>query len=87
MGTACIFHTATLLADGTVLVIGDGLSHRPASAELYDPRSGRWTATARSAQARVGYTATLLPDGRVLLAGDYSDSSRAAELYEPGLGT
>jgi hypothetical protein len=86
MGTARIFHTATLLADGTVLVVDDGLQDRPASAELYDPGSGRWTATASPAVARVGYTATLLVDGRVLVTGDYSHNSRAAELYTPGVG-
>ena len=52
MGMARIFHTATLLADGTVLVVDDGLYDRPASAELYDPASGRWTETASPAAAR-----------------------------------
>lgn len=86
MGAARIFHTATLLTDGTVLVVDDGLDDRPASAELYDPGSGRWTATASPAVPRVGYAATRLLDGRVLVTGDYSHNSRAAELYEPGVG-
>ncbi len=82
-------HTATLLADGTVLVVNDGLfTDRPAAAELFDPSIGRWTATASPAGARYGYTATLLLDDSVLLTGDYDDDSRAsAELYDPGVGT
>jgi len=89
MGTARIFHSATLLTDGTVLVVNDGLAgDRPTSAELYEPSSGKWTATASPAVARFGYTATLLLDGRVLLTGDYDVASQApAELYDPGSGS
>ncbi len=92
-------HSATLLPDGTVLVAGGFVGsdyttdsgHRcsgpsaPCSAELYQPSSGRWTLTASPAETR-GFTATLLFDGRVLATGDYSDSSRSAELYDPGVG-
>jgi hypothetical protein len=78
-------HTATLLPDGTVLVVGLGTGVTPATAELYDPKSGRWTATASPAKTR-GLTATGLLDGRVLATGDFSNSGRVAELYEPGVG-
>jgi WD40 repeat protein len=83
MITARIGHTATLLADGTVLVAGgtdDG------SAELYDPISGTWRPTGSMVEARGGHTATLLLDGTVLVAGGYA-SNRTAELYDPDTGT
>jgi hypothetical protein len=80
-----IGHTATLLPDGTVLVVGLGTGAEAVPAELYHPSTGRWTVTASPAKTR-GLTATLLLDGRVLATGDFSDNSRVAELYEPEVG-
>ncbi|HEX8696645.1 MAG TPA: kelch repeat-containing protein [Longimicrobium sp.] len=76
-------HTATRLADGTVLLAGgwDG-GRQLATAELYDPRTGRFTATGSLARARGGHTATLLPDGRVLIAGG-DGGVREVEVYDP----
>jgi N-acetylneuraminic acid mutarotase len=89
--------TATLLPDGTVLVAGgssiiSSIGSLLASAELYDPSSGSWTATRSMIEARAGHTATLLPDGRVLVAGGGIISSigsllASAELYDPSSGS
>jgi len=82
-------HAATPLRDGKVLVVGGrggtGEGVALASAELYDPSSGRWTATGSLRGARVSHTATLLGDGRVLVAGGYSGATTvaSAELYDP----
>jgi N-acetylneuraminic acid mutarotase len=77
--------TATVLLDGTVLVVGGSSL---ASAELYDPGTRSWTATGAMVEARVSHTATLLLDGKVLVAGGYSGSGgnqlASAELYDPG---
>ena len=92
LGTGRYSHTATLLPNGKVLVAG-GLTGFPsgtiiASAELYDPASGTWTATGSLAHARCQHTATLLPNGKVLVAGGQNGSALASvELYDPASGT
>jgi hypothetical protein len=78
-------YTATLLTDGRVLVVG-GESPPVASAELYNPKNGTWSATGSMSVARSGHTATRLLDGRVLVAGGVT-SGTSAELYDPTTGT
>jgi hypothetical protein len=86
-------HSAVRLLDGRVLVVGgesargDGVT----SAELYDPATGTWSATANMLRPRGGFPATLLRDGRVLL-GDIDDPEadlpiEGAEVYDPASGT
>ncbi len=88
MATKRSRHTATLLPNGQVLVVGgyDGAS-ATASAELYNPATGTWSATGGLNTARMNHTATLLPNGKVLVAGGYSGTSSTnvisrAELYD-----
>ncbi|GFE60551.1 hypothetical protein [Geobacter sp. AOG2] len=92
MTTARAFHSATLLANGKVLVCGGNSNGNLAagnaldSAELYDPVTGRFTATVPMITARYYHTATLLPDGQVLLTGGVGIGGArlpAAELYDP----
>jgi hypothetical protein len=81
-------HTANLLPNGQVLVLGGYDGHGPnriASAELFDPASGTWTNTAPLAIGRTRPTATLLRTGKVLVAaGHDSDTTSTAtcELYD-----
>jgi hypothetical protein len=87
-------HTATLLDDGRVLVVGgadlmDGIDNQ-ASAEIYDPGTGRFSATGSMTQGRAYHTATLLASGKVLIAGGYGGGTTpvsSAELYDPASGT
>jgi Galactose oxidase, central domain len=91
-------HTATVLADGRVLIAGgnDTLITAVASAELYDPKAGTFGATGSMTTARAGHTATLLADGRVLITGGHPAGLSgmgdgpylaSAELYDPKKGT
>ena len=66
-------HSATLLADGRVLVAGgEAAPLAPAqflsSAELYDPVTGSFSATGSLAGASYQHFAVLLGNGKVLLA-------------------
>lgn len=82
-------HTATLLEDGRVLMAGGwGGLKLLASAVLYDPRTGKLTATGSMTTPRVETSATLLPDGKVLVAGGFNGTGwlRSAELYDPQTG-
>jgi len=90
-------HTATLLQNGKVLVAAgrpedSSPSEVLASAELYDPTTGNWTATGSMGTARWGHSMTLLQNGKALVAGGAPDQTNSsflasAELYDPGSGT
>ena len=72
MTTARTHHTATLLANGEVLVVGGGNTTILSSAELYNQTTGKWTATGSMTTARTDHSATLLSNGEVLVAGGLS---------------
>lgn len=93
MGSARVFHTATLLQDGRVLVCGGTDEGHPDpgnpgeyignilnTAEVFDPATGTWAAVGNMNSHRVAHTATLLNDGRVLVTG-------GAEGTSSGLGS
>lgn len=87
-------HSATLLGDGRVLVAGGSWSGTTASgvlavAQLYDPTTNQWQATAPMHRPRSYHASALLDDGRVLVAGGRGPDGRsmtAAEVWDPTTG-
>ena len=70
MAMAHVYHTATLLPGGKVLVTGGGqYSNAIAGCEVYDVATGTWATTGSMGDARNNHTATLLPSGKVLVTG------------------
>jgi hypothetical protein len=95
MTTARENYTATLLNNGLVLLTGGRVNGSTdesgiATAELFNPATGTFTATGSMHYARWGHTATLLANGQVLIAGGIEKTYTplaAAELYNPATGT
>jgi len=81
-------HTATVLYDGRVLLVG-GISDTNqlvAETEIYDPATGITIQAAPLHTPRYGHTATLLYDGRVLVTGGRKLIEQwldDAEVYDP----
>jgi len=77
-------HTATLLNDGNVLVVGGGKEDGPYSktVELYDPRRDVWFQLDPISVGRALHTATKLMDGRILIVGGRGKKT-STEIYDP----
>ena len=83
MSHARVGHTATLLPDGEILVVGgiaDGSDGR--SAELFSPY---WSETNPAMEARWNHAAASMPHGNVLLSGGSNPTtlicSATAEIF------
>ena len=92
MAAGRFLHTATLLQNGKVLIVGGALTSKSdpvATAEVYDPSTGIFTVTGAMATAREQHTATLLPDGSVLIVGGTTSTgaTATAEVYDPSTGS
>lgn len=86
-------HTATLLQDGQVLMVGGiGAKGVLASAERFDPLARVFNPTGKLSIRRCFHQAILLENGEVLIMGGSSEdvpgspSIATAELYNPGTG-
>jgi hypothetical protein len=88
MGVFRSGHTATLLADGRVLVVGGATAAD--TAQIYDPVTDAWSSAGTLDTEHLAHTATLLSDGRVLVTGGetsaFSDPQPAVEAFNPSTG-
>jgi hypothetical protein len=87
-------HTATALQGGQILVVGGSDQQSfgnsvtsMTSAELFDPRQGKWLSAGSIGVVRKGFTLTPLLDGRALIAGgttaDGTTDLRSTLIYDP----
>ena len=96
LGTARLGHTASVLGDGSLLVVGGTtttgqvpqLGTVPlASVESWAGPGAPWTPAASLATARYNHTATRLRDGSVLVVGGFGTVDgtplRSALIYRP----
>jgi hypothetical protein len=84
MPNKAVGHSATLLPNGQVLVVGGGNS----SSQIYNPVTRQWSSGGGSGQ-RNFHSATLLATGKVLIAGGSDNSGKTmntAILYDPATG-
>ncbi len=103
-----IGHSATAMRNGSVLIAGGvpysgpgalnapSLTAAVASAEIYNPSSGAFTATRLMNEPRAYHSATALGDGTVLLVGGMvatkwygstPPAEKSAEVFNPSTGT
>jgi hypothetical protein len=98
------FFSATLLDDGRVLIAGGLVLHPTepttiapepaATAEIYDPATGTFTAVGSMAAPRYMHAASILTDGTVLVAGGSHErppeggvpATTDAEIFDPATG-
>ncbi len=87
--TIRLSHSATLLADGKVLVAG-GTDANQSTAEVYDPANDAWTPVGNLKVPRFAHSALRLSDGKVLISGGHASGvgdCSIAELYDPSTNT
>ena len=81
-------HSATVLADAGLLVVGgfDLKGRAMAHAERWSPRTRAWQAVLPMRVARHSHTATLLADGRVMVSGGIGADGQilsSVEVWDP----
>lgn len=87
MTTPRTFHTATLLPDGRVLIVGgidsNGLALK--SAEIFNPQTNSFTFIGNMNEPRFYHTADLLNNGKILIAGGNNVALKSTEIFDPSI--
>src|SRR6266850_1193494 len=81
-------HTATILLDGKVLVVGGQPLVPATTSELYDPVTSTWTNSGPLHAGRIFHTAALLQNGSVMVTGGQTANQLlgSTEIYDPPSG-
>jgi uncharacterized protein YjdB len=94
LNTARVGHTATLLSNGQVLIVGgyDPNTGIISDSELYDPTAQVFIDLGNTNTPRYHHTATLLQNGEVLITGGETDPTpdgayNTAEIFNPATWT
>jgi len=84
MAFSRLAHTATLLPNGKVLIVG----YAGRQSEIYDPAAGAFALTGLTRRPHTAHIAELLPNGNVLIAAGHNSVSGLpfAELFFPFAG-
>ena len=97
MRTPRDYFAGVVMRDGRVLVAGGSSEGQhpntkvESSAEIYDPRTGRFSPTGNMTTPRDKFAAALLPDGKIFVVGGQADSPfgqslSTTEIYDPASG-
>ena len=86
-----VSHSATLLQDGRVLVVGgmDEAFNPLRTTEVFEPKTNRWSAAGEMKEARTEHSAALLKDGRVMVTGGMNERLEligSTEIFDPETG-
>ena len=79
-------HTASVLNNGEILVVGGLNAVALNSTELYDPLTGIWTVTSTLNYGRYLHTESSLTNGKILIIDGQIDNAlilNTTELYQP----
>ena len=92
MATARALADAVPLADGTVLIAGGtdtGTGHVLASAEIYDPVTGKFSPAGSMTSPRDAYSLAVVSGGKVVASGGLNDQGTplsSSDLFDPTTG-
>ena len=89
LGVARTSHTATLLTNSELLVVGgENQNGFVTEAEIYDPATGSFSVSGNLNTPRADHSATRLADGRVLIAGGRGNLGplNTTEIFDPTSG-